>query len=153
MDKPKVEDLLDYLKVQIPNCSITQAEIDDLNSLYPNIAYKDLNRVFHQAIKQHCIQPVSYITRQLRVIRPAADPFNSQISKSTKRGFSSSKSVETGTDWAAVELKRQSKREQLMANYNQVHGAGAFEQKEQEDYQKIHQFFVDFEKEYMGEKQ
>lgn len=151
MDKPKIEDLVDYLKVQIPNCSISQPEMDDLKGLYPNISYKDLNRVFHQAIKQHCMQPLSYITRQLRVLRPAADPFNSQISKSTKRGFSTKKAVEVGTDWAEVELKRQNKREQLIVNYNQVHGAGAFEQKEQEDCQKIHQFFVDFEKKYMGD--
>lgn len=150
MDKPKIKDLVDYLKVQIPNCSINQAEIDDLKGLYQNVSYKDLNRAFHQAIKQHCMQPVSYITRQLRVIRPAADPFNNQING--RNQFSCGKSVEGRTDWDVVEQKLQQSRENKKTEYDRIHGDGAFERKEQENYQKIHQFFVDFEKKYMGSR-
>ena len=144
MDKPKpnIDKLVAYLKGQIPNCLITDEEIKELKILYPNVPYKDINRVFHQAIKNHAMQPISFINRQLRLFRPSSDPFNTQINQRTAYG----KRIEKGTDWQARYAEIRAKRVQEEQQYDQQHGAGSWRKKQGQECQQIHLGFVELEK-------
>lgn len=136
--KPSVDALLDYLPKAIPNCRITQEEINDFKELYDNVEYNDIYRVYHQAIDRHSMQPLSLINRQLRIIKPSSDPFNPQVKK---RSFSN-KSVEQGTDWKAVSLRFEKFRSRTRAEYDAKHGKGAFDKRDKETNEFIHKSFV-----------
>lgn len=144
MDKPKprIDSLVGFLKVKIPNCCIRDEEITELKRLYPEVTYKDVNRVFHQAIKAHAMQPVSYMNRQLRLFHPSGDPFNTQVNQRTAYG----KRIEKGTDWQAIYAKQRAERESEKQAYDKVHGAGAFDRKSQKENEELHQKLVELMK-------
>lgn len=141
MDKPKpsIDKLVAYLKEQIPNCLIIDEEIKELKLLYPNATYKDVNRVFHQAIKNHAMQPISFMNRQLRLFRPASDPFNTQVNQRTAYG----KRIEKGTDWQTIYAEQRAECDRQRQAYDKVHGAGAFDKKSQKENEELHQKFVE----------
>lgn len=141
-EKPSIEVVVNYFKANIPGCGITDAEIDDLKQLYPKVSYKDLSRVFHQALNQHAMQPVSYMTRQLRILRPEADPFNTQVNQKTAYG----KRVEQGTDWDTKQVEIDQIRGTNRQAYDQVHGMGAFDRKKKQECEELHQKFVELER-------
>lgn len=141
MDKPKpsIDKLVAYLKEQIPNCLVTDEEIKELKLLYPNATYKDVNRVFHQAIKNHAMQPISFMNRQLRLFRPASDPFNTQVNQMTAYG----RRIEKGTDWQTIYADQRAECDRQRQAYDKVHGAGAFDKKSQKENEELHQKFVE----------
>lgn len=140
--KPAISSLVTYLKDQIPNCLITDEEVKELKLLYNDATYKDVNRVFHQAIKNHAMQPISFMNRQLRVLRPDNDPFNLQANQ--KAGYG--RRVEKGTDWQTVYAKQRAERDRERQAYDKVYGAGAFDKKSQKENEELHQKFVELMK-------
>ena len=141
MDKPKpsIDKLVAYLKEQIPNCLITDEEIKELKLLYPHATYKDVNRVFHQAIKNHAMQPISFMNRQLRLFRPSSDPFNTQVNQRAAYG----RGIEKGTDWQTIYAEQRAECDRQRQAYDKVHGAGAFDKKSQKENEELHQKFVE----------
>lgn len=148
-EKPSIEVVVNYFKSNIPGCGITDAEIDDLRQLYPKVSYKDMSRVFHQALNQHAMQPVSYMTRQLRILRPAADPFNTQINQQTAYG----KRIEKGTDWDAKQVEVDQSRGLNRQSYDQTHGEGAFDRKKRQECEELQQKFVELDRQAEQNKQ
>lgn len=141
-EKPPIESLVKYLKEQLPGCGINDAEIDDLRRLYPNVSYSDVNRVFHQAINKHAMQPISFMNRQLRLFRPSSDPFNTQVNQRTAYG----KRIEKGTDWQTIYAEQRAERDRQRQAYDRVHGTGAFDKKSQKENEELHQKFVELMK-------
>ena len=148
-EKPSIEIVVNYFKANIPGCGITDAEIDDLRQLYPKVSYKDMSRVFHQALNQHAMQPVSYMTRQLRILRPPTDPFNTQINQRTAYG----KRIEKGTDWDAKQAEVDQSRGLNRQSYDQTHGEGAFDRKKRQECEELHQKFVELDRQAEQNKQ
>lgn len=148
-EKPSIEVVVNYFKSNIPGCGITDAEIDDLRQLYPKVSYKDMSRVFHQALNQHAMQPVSYMTRQLRILRPAADPSNTQINQQTAYG----KRIEKGTDWDAKQVEVDQSRGLNRQSYDQTHGEGAFDRKKRQECEELQQKFVELDRQAEQNKQ
>lgn len=148
-EKPSIEVVVNYFKANIPGCGITDAEIDDLRQLYPKVSYKDMSRVFHQALNQHAMQPVSYMTRQLRILRPPTDPFNTQINQRTTYG----KRIEKGTDWDAKQVEVDQSRGLNRQSYDQTHGEGAFDRKKRQECEELHQKFVELDRQAEQNKQ
>lgn len=148
-EKPSIEVVVNYFKSNIPGCGITDAEIDDLRQLYPKVSYKDMSRVFHQALNQHAMQPVSYMTRQLRILRPPTDPFNTQINQRTAYG----KRIEKGTDWDAKQAEVDQSRGINRQSYDQAHGAGSFDRKKRQECEELHQKFVELDRQAEQNKQ
>ncbi|WP_240397839.1 hypothetical protein [Lactobacillus crispatus] len=148
-EKPSIEVVVNYFKANIPGCGITDAEIDDLRQLYPKVSYKDMSCVFHQALNQHAMQPVSYMTRQLRILRPPTDPFNTQINQRTAYG----KRIEKGTDWDAKQAEVDQSRGLNRQSYDQTHGKGAFDHKKRQECEELHQKFVELDRQAEQNKQ
>ena len=146
-EKPSIEVVVNYFKANIPGCGITDAEIHDLRQLYPKVSYKDMSRVFHQALNQHAMHPVSYMTRQLRILRP--DPFNTQINQQTAYG----KRIEKGTDWDAKQAEVDQSRGLNRQSYDQVHGAGSFDRKKRQECEELHQKLVELDRQAEQNKQ
>lgn len=123
--KPPIERLLPYLKEQIPGCGISDSELDQLRGIYPQVSFKALNRVYHEAINKKAMQPISYMVRRLQVLKPSNDPFhlNPQARYNDKRR------IEIGTDWNAKQAKLDQQRESERQAYDRVHGAGAYDAK------------------------
>ena len=124
--KPPIERLLPYLKEQIPGCGISDSELDQLRGIYPQVSFKALNRVYHEAINMKAMQPISYMVRRLQVLKPSNDPFhlNPQARYSDKRR------IEIGTDWNAKQAKLDQQRESERQAYDKVHGTGAYDAKQ-----------------------
>ena len=122
--KPPIESLLPYLRDQIPGCGISDSELAELRKVYPLVSFKDIRRVYYEAINKKSMQPISYMVRALQVIRPQNDPFklNPQARYGTRR-------VEIGTDWDAKNAEIQAKRDAQRQAYDRVHGAGAYDAK------------------------
>lgn len=135
--KPPIERLLPYLRDQIPGCGISDSELAELRKVYPLASFKDIRRVYYEAINKKSMQPISYMVRALQVIRPQNDPFklNPQARYGTRR-------VEIGTDWNAKNAEIQAKRDAQRQAYDRVHGAGAFDKKSQKENEELHQKFV-----------
>ena len=95
------------------------------------------------------MQPVSYMTRQLRILKPPADPFNTQINQRTAYG----KKIEKGTDWDAKKNEADYTRVLERQSYDQIYGAGAFDRKKRQECEELRQKFVELEKEAEKEKQ
>ena len=148
-EKPTIEAMVNYFKATIPGCGIAESELDDLRQLYPKVSYKDLRRTFYQAIKSKAMQPVSYMTRQLRILRPEADPFNTQVNQKTAYG----KRVEQGTDWDAKQAEADQSRGANRQSYDQVHGAGAYDRKKKQECEELHQKFVELDRQAEQNKQ
>lgn len=140
--KPTIKVIVDYLQGQIPGCGISDSEIADLKSLYPNVSYKDLRRVFYEAINKKAMQPVSYMTRRLHVLKPESDPFNTQVRSYSNVG----KRVERGTNWQIKYAEIRAKRVQEEQQYNQQHGAGSWRKKQDRECLQIHLGFIELEK-------
>lgn len=121
--KPPIESLIPYLKEQIPNCGISDSEIAELRKFYPLVSFKDIRRVYYEAINKKSMQPISYMVRALQVIRPQNDPFrlNPQARYNGKRR------VEVGTDWKAKNAEIQAEKDAERQAYDRVHGAGAYD--------------------------
>ena len=124
--KPPIERLLPYLKEQIPGCGISDSELDQLRGIYPQVSFKALNRVYHEAINKKAMQPISYMVRRLQVLKPSNDPFhlNPQARYSDKRR------IEIGTDWNAKQAKLDQQRKSERQAYDKVHGTGAYDAKQ-----------------------
>lgn len=139
--KPPIERLLPYLRDQIPGCGISDSELAELRKVYPLASFKDIRRVYYEAINKKAMQPISYMVRRLQVLKPANDPFklNPQVKYNGKR-------VEIGTDWDAKNAEIQAKRDAERQAYDRVHGAGAFDKKSQKENEELHQKFVELMK-------
>lgn len=136
--KPPISSLASYLKDQIPGCNITNEEVTELKRIYPQIAYKDINRVFHEAINKRALQPFSYILRRLQIIKPSNDPFKlNPQAKYNGRGVR----VEIGTDWDTKTAQLHEKKEQYRQQYDQVHGAGAYDKKHDQEMARLKEIY------------
>lgn len=140
--KPTIKVIVDYLQGQIPGCGISDSEIEAFKPVYDYSSWDQLAKAFHSAINKQVMQPLSYMTRQLRVIKPPVDPFNPQISTQSNqnRRWAYKRRVEIGTDWDAKNAEIQAKRDAQRQAYDRVHGAGAYDAKvhaKTEELQKI----------------
>ena len=123
--KPPIESLLPYLKEQIPNCGISDSELNELRRIYPEVSFKDIKRVYYEAINKKAMQPISYMVRRLQVLKPANDPFR----LNPQARYNGKIRVEVGTDWNAKNAEIQAKRDAQRQAYDRVHGTGAFDAK------------------------
>lgn len=64
------------------------------------------------------------------------------------------KHIEIATDWDAIYTKQLKKRAEARFEYDvlQGHGIGAYDRLQEQKLNKLHQFFVDFEKKYSSKK-
>ena len=143
--KPPIERLLPYLKEQIPGCGISDSELDQLRGIYPQVSFKALNRVYHEAINKKAMQPISYMVRRLQVLKPSNDPFhlNPQARYSDKRR------IEIGTDWKAKEAKKKAQEDAERQAYDKVHGAGAYDAERAKETAKWREIYSNLDK-YLG---
>ncbi|MDB6263693.1 hypothetical protein [Lactobacillus amylovorus] len=123
--KPPIESLLPYLGEQIPGCGISDSELNELRRIYPEVSFKDVKRVYYEAINKKAMQPISYMVRRLQVLKPANDPF--KLNPQAK--YNGKIRVEIGTDWNAKNAEIQAKRDAQRQAYDRVHGTGAFDAK------------------------
>ncbi len=123
--KPPIESLLPYLREQIPGCGISDSELNELRRIYPEVSFKDVKRVYYEAINKKAMQPISYMVRRLQVLKPANDPF--KLNPQAK--YNGKIRVEIGTDWDAKNAEIQAKRDAQRQAYDRVHGTGAFDAK------------------------
>ena len=142
--KPPIERLLPYLKEQIPGCGISDSELDQLRGIYPQVSFKALNRVYHEAINKKAMQPISYMVRRLQVLKPSNDPFrlNPQVRYSGRR-------VEKGTDWKAKEAKKKAQEDAERQAYDKVHGTGAYDAERAKETAKWREIYSHLD-EYLG---
>lgn len=123
--KPPIESLLPYLREQIPGCGISDSELNELRRIYPEVSFKDVKRVYYEAINKKAMQPISYMVRRLQVLKPANDPF--KLNPQAK--YNGKIRVEISTDWNAKNAEIQAKRDSQRQAYDRVHGTGAFDAK------------------------
>lgn len=123
--KPPIESLLPYLREQIPGCGISDSELNELRRIYPEASFKDVKRVYYEAINKKAMQPISYMVRRLQVLKPANDPF--KLNPQAK--YNGKIRVEIGTDWNAKNAEIQAKRDAQRQAYDRVHGTGAYDAK------------------------
>ena len=142
--KPPIESLIPYLKQAIPNCGISDSEIAELRKIYPLVSFKDIRRVYYEAINKKSMQPISYMVRALQVIRPQNDPFrlNPQTRYGTRR-------VEVGTDWKAKEAKKKAQEDAERQAYDKVHGTGAYDAERAKETAKWREIYSHLD-EYLG---
>lgn len=142
--KPPIESLLPYLREQIPGCGISDSELNELRRIYPEVSFKDVKRVYYEAINKKAMQPISYMVRALQVIRPQNDPFrlNPQARYSGRR-------VEKGTDWKAKEAKKKAQEDAERQAYDKVHGAGAYDTERAKETAKWREIYSNLDK-YLG---
>lgn len=64
------------------------------------------------------------------------------------------KHIETVTDWDAIYNQQLKKRAEARYKFDvlQGHGVGAYDRSQEKKLNKLHQFFVDFEKKYSSKK-
>lgn len=64
------------------------------------------------------------------------------------------KHIETATDWDAIYAKQLKERAKARYKYDvlQGNGIGAYDELQKQKLNKLHQFFVDFEKKYSSKK-
>ena len=141
-EKPSIESMVAFFKAKIQGCYVGEAEIEELRTIYPNVSYKDIRRVFYEAVNKNAMQPVSYMTRRLRVLKPEGDPFNLQVNSYSNNG----KRVEKGVDWQKKYAEIRAKRAQEEQQYDQRHGPGSWRKKQDQECQQIHLGFVALEK-------
>ena len=123
--KPPIESLLPYLREQIPGCGISDSELNELRRIYPEASFKDVKRVYYEAINKKAMQPISYMVRRLQVLKPTNDPF--KLNPQAK--YNGKIRVEIGTDWNAKNAEIQAKKDAQRQAYDRVHGTGAFDAK------------------------
>lgn len=142
LKKPSIESMVAFFKAKIQGCYVGEAEIEELRTIYLNVSYKDIRRVFYEAVNKNAMQPVSYMTRRLRVLKPEGDPFNLQVNSYSNNG----KRVEKGIDWQEKYAEIRAKRAQEEQQYDQRHGPGSWRKKQDQECQQIHLGFVALEK-------
>lgn len=123
--KPPIESLLPYLREQIPGCGISDSELNELRRIYPEVSFKDVKRVYYEAINKKAMQPISYMVRRLQVLKPKNDPFK----LNPQARYNGKIRVEIGTDWDAKNAEIQAKRDAQRQAYDRVHGQGAYDAK------------------------
>lgn len=123
--KPPIESLLPYLREQIPGCGISDSELNELRRIYPEVSFKDIKRVYYEAINKKTMQPISYMVRRLQVLKPTNDPFK----LNPQARYNGKIRVERGTDWDAKNAEIQAKRDAQRQAYDRVHGVGAYDAK------------------------
>lgn len=144
--KPPIESLLPFLREQIPGCGISDSELAELRRIYPQADFKDVKRVYYEAINKKAMQPISYMVRRLQVLKPSNDPFrlNPQARYSGRR-------VEKGTDWKAKEAKKKAQEDAERQVYDKVHGAGAYDAERAKETAKWREIYSHLD-EYLGIK-
>lgn len=142
--KPPIENLLPYLKKQIPGCGISDSELDELRRIYPQTSYKDIKRVYYEAINKKAMQPISYMVRRLQVLKPDS-PFN--LNPQAKYG---GRRVEVGTDWKAKWAEQKAKEDVERQAYDKIHGAGAYDAKKKAELEDLKEKFRHLD-EYLGD--
>lgn len=142
--KPPIESLLPFLREQIPGCGISDNELAELRRIYPQADFKDVKRVYYEAINKKAMQPISYMVRRLQVLKPSNDPFrlNPQARYSGRR-------VEKGTDWKAKEAKKKAQEDAERQAYDKVHGAGAYDAERAKETAKWREIYSHLD-EYLG---
>lgn len=142
--KPPIESLLPFLREQIPGCGISDNELAELRRIYPQADFKDVKRVYYEAINKKAMQPISYMVRRLQVLKPSNDPFrlNPQARYSGRR-------VEKGTDWKAKEAKKKAQEDAERQAYDKVHGAGAYDAEIAKETAKWREIYSNLDK-YLG---
>lgn len=145
--KPPIESLIPYLKEQIPNCGISDSEIAELRKIYPLVSFKDVRRVYYEAINKKSMQPISYMVRALQVIRPQNDPFR----LNPQARYNGRRRVEVGTDWKAKEAQKKAQRDAERQAYDKVHGAGAYDAEIAKETAKWREIYSNLD-EYLGIK-
>lgn len=143
--KPPIENLLPYLKKQIPGCGISDSELDELRRIYPQTSYKDIKRVYYEAINKKAMQPISYMVRRLQVLKPDS-PFN--LNPQAKYG---GRRVEVGTDWNAKKAQKKAQEDAERQAYDKVHGAGAYDAERAKETAKWREIYSHLD-EYLGIK-
>lgn len=141
--KPTIKVIVDYLQGKIPGCGISDSEIEAFKPVYDYSSWDQLAKAFHSAINKQVMQPLSYMTSQLRVIKPPVDPFNPQISTQSNqnRRWAYKRRVEIGTDWNTKNVEIQAKRDTQRQAYDRIHGAGAYDAKRHQKTEKIAKIF------------
>lgn len=124
-DKPTIESLIPYLKKQIPGCSISMSEVDQLKSIYDRCSVKDIRRVFYGAIKHKAIQPFSYMFRQLQIIKPET-PFDSTKLNSQRFNYRGRR-IDSGTNWDAKRDEFYQNMDEMKSRYDAQFGDGAWD--------------------------
>lgn len=144
--KPPIESLLPFLREQIPGCGISDNELAELRRIYPQADFKDVKRVYYEAINKKAMQPISYMVRRLQVLKPSNDPFrlNPQARYSGRR-------VEKGTDWKAKEAKKKAQEDAERQAYDKVHGTGAYDAERAKETAKWREIYSHLD-EYLGIK-
>lgn len=144
--KPPIESLLPYLREQIPGCGISDSELNELRRIYPEASFKDVKRVYYEAINKKAMQPISYMVRRLQVLKPTNDPFklNPQARYSGRR-------VEKGTDWKAKEAQKKAQEDAERQAYDKVHGTGAYDAERAKETAKWREIYSHLD-EYLGIK-
>ena len=142
--KPPIESLLPYLREQIPGCGISDSELNELRRIYPEVSFKDIKRVYYEAINKKTMQPISYMVRRLQVLKPTNDPFrlNPQARYSGRR-------VEKGTDWQTKEAKKKAQEDAERQAYDKVHGTGAYDAERAKETAKWREIYSNLDK-YLG---
>lgn len=142
--KPPIESLLPFLREQIPGCGISDSELAELRRIYPQADFKDVKRVYYEAINKKAMQPISYMVRRLQVLKPSNDPFrlNPQARYSGRR-------VEKGTDWKAKEAKKKAQEDAERQAYDKVHGTGAYDAERAKETAKWREIYSHLD-EYLG---
>lgn len=121
--KPPIESLLPFLREKIPGCGISDSELAGLRRIYPQADFKDVKRVYYEAINKKAMQPISYMVRRLQVLKPSNDPFR----LNPQARYSGKVRVEVGTDWQTKYAEIDAKKDKQRQAYDQVHGAGAYD--------------------------
>ena len=144
--KPPIESLLPFLREKIPGCGISDNELTELRRIYPQADFKDVKRVYYEAINKKAMQPISYMIRRLQVLKPSNDPFrlNPQARYSGRR-------VEKGTDWKAKEAKKKAQEDAERQAYDKVHGTGAYDAERAKETAKLREIYSHLD-EYLGIK-
>ena len=147
--KPTLEQLQGYLQEYIPGCNISQTETDEIRELYDSASLTDIRKIFKQAVRARALQPISYMFRQLLIIRPPKRQINEATTLNTQlRTYTSSgKSIEHSKDWNTVYDRLESEREEQRQEYDRQHGKGAWKQKEKDELNRLHNFFAKIETE------
>lgn len=142
--KPPIESLLPFLREQIPGCGISDNELAELRRIYPQADFKDVKRVYYEAINKKAMQPISYMVRRLQVLKPSNDPFrlNPQARYSGRR-------VEVGTDWKAKKAQKKAQEDAERQAYDKVHGTGAYDAERAKETAKWREIYSHLD-EYLG---
>lgn len=144
--KPPIESLLPYLREQIPGCGISDSELAELRKIYPLVSFKDVRRVYYEAINKKSMQPISYMVRALQVMRPQNDPF--RLNPQARYG---GRRVEVGTDWKAKKAQKKAQEDAERQAYDKVHGAGAYDAERAKETAKLREIYSHLD-EYLGIK-